>query len=71
MYHWNGPAMFKNGAGVMLAEYATKGEYKSCGAVVIDNYGPGRVLLSGPHPELSPTKPQMIASMIKWASNKK
>ncbi|MGZ7066747.1 MAG: BPL-N domain-containing protein [Methanobacterium sp.] len=71
LYHWNGPAMYKEGSAVTLAEYASKGEYKNYGAIVSDNYGSGKVLLSGPHPELSPSKPQMIAFMIKWASNKK
>ena len=72
MYHWNGPAMYKtDGSNDFLALYAANETgYQNYAAIATDTYGSGRVVLSGPHPELSPTKPEMLASMILWAAKK-
>ena len=72
MYHWNGPAMYKtDGSNDSLAVYtANETGYGNYAAIATDTYGSGRVLLSGPHPELSPTKPEMLARMILWAAKK-
>jgi len=34
------------------------------------NYGSGRVLLSGPHPEMDPQNPRLLARMILWTAKK-
>ena len=72
MYHWNGPAMYKtDGSNDSLAVYAANETgYQNYAAIATDIYGSGRVVLSGPHPELSPTKPEMLARMILWAAKK-
>jgi glutamine amidotransferase-like uncharacterized protein len=72
MYHWNGPAMYKtDGSNDSLAVYASnKTGYQNYAAIATDTYGSGRIVLSGPHPELSPTKPEMLARMILWAAKK-
>ncbi len=71
VYHWNGPAMYINGPAFSMAKYAnSKTRYMNYEAIVGDTYGAGRVVLSGPHPEISPTKPEMLARMIMWASKK-
>ena len=72
MYHWNGPAMYKtDGSNDSLAAYAgNETGYQNYTAIATDTYGSGRVILSGPHPELSSTKPEMLARMILWAAKK-
>lgn len=72
MYHWNGPAMYRtDGSSDSLAEYTSNETgYQNYAAIVGDTYGSGRVVLSGPHPELSPTKPEMLTRMILWAAKK-
>lgn len=72
IYHWNGPAMYKtDGSNDSMAGYAdNKTGYQNYGAIMSDTYGSGRVILSGPHPELNPQKPEMLVRMILWASKK-
>lgn len=71
VYHWNGPAMYiKSGAFSMATYSDSKTRYKNYAAIIGDTYGSGRVVLSGPHPELSPQKPAMLAKMIIWAAKK-
>jgi len=72
IYHWNGPAMYKtDGSNDPLAVYTdNKTGYQNYAAIATDTYGSGRVVLSGPHPELSPQKPEMLACMILWAFKK-
>ena len=65
--HCNGPAMYIVGTATSLATYAdSKTGYKGYVAIVADTYGSGRVILCGPHPELSPRIPQMVVQMIAW-----
>ncbi|MGB9977639.1 BPL-N domain-containing protein [Methanobacterium sp.] len=72
VYHWNGPAMYKrDGSDNFLAKYAdNETGYQNYASIVDDIYGSGRVVLSGPHPELSPSKPEMLVRMILWADKK-
>lgn len=72
MYEWNGPAMYRtDNSDDSLAKYTDKKtSYPNYSAIMDDQYGSGRVILSGPHPELNPTKPKTLANMIIWASQK-
>lgn len=72
MAHYNGPAMFAyNGDIVTFATYAdSKCSSKGLGAIVGDYYGKGRSVIVGPHPELVPTHPDILANLIIWAANK-
>ncbi len=72
VYHWNGPAMYRtDGSNDSLAVYANNETcYQNYAAIATDTYGSGRLVLSGPHPELSPTKPEMLDHMILWAAKK-
>lgn len=69
--HYNGPAMY--GSGGTITTFATYADsstgYKGYGAIVGDTYGSGRTVLSGPHPELAPQNPTLLAKMMIWASN--
>lgn len=69
--HYNGPAMYASGGTITtFATYADSSTgYKGYGAIVGDTYGSGRTVLSGPHPELAPQNPTLLAKMIIWASN--
>jgi glutamine amidotransferase-like uncharacterized protein len=69
--HYNGPAMYASGGTITtFATYADSSTgYKGYGAIVGDTYGSGRSVLSGPHPELSPQNPTLLAKMMIWASN--
>jgi glutamine amidotransferase-like uncharacterized protein len=61
--------MYENSSYTPLAYYTdNKTGYENYAAILNDTYGSGRVLLSGPHPELDPQKPEMLAKMILWAS---
>jgi glutamine amidotransferase-like uncharacterized protein len=68
--HYNGPAMYASGNALIFATYADN-IIKSNGmaAIVGDFYGQGRVVLSGPHPELDPQVPIIIANLVAWAAN--
>jgi hypothetical protein len=69
--HYNGPAMYSQGGSVVtFATYAdSKTGYKGLKAIVGDYYGKGRTVLSGPHPELQPKNPSLLAKMVLWAAN--
>ena len=70
MAHYNGPAMYAHGGGIVtFAKYADNTiRYKNYGAIVGDNYGKGRSVLSGPHPELQPQNPVILSKLIAWAA---
>jgi glutamine amidotransferase-like uncharacterized protein len=65
--HYNGPAMYGSGF-ITFANYASS-TYKGYAAIVGDTYGNGRAVLSGPHPELSPTNYTLLDKLIVWAAN--
>lgn len=65
--HYNGPAMYGSGF-TRFANYAS-GSYSGYAAIVGDTYGSGRSVLSGPHPELDPQNPILVAKLIVWAAN--
>jgi len=69
--HYNGPAMYASGGSITtFATYADSSTgYKGYGAIVGDTYGSGRTVLSGPHPELTPQNPILLANLIVWAAN--
>jgi glutamine amidotransferase-like uncharacterized protein len=71
MHMENGPAMYTNVSQMVMAEYTNnKTGYQNYAAIVGDTYGSGRVLLSSPHPELSPQNSQLLAVMISWAAKR-
>ncbi len=74
--YWNGPAMTVKGNAFVMATY--DGVTNSSGqsvissgmaAIVGDNYGQGRSALVGPHPELDPKSPSIMAKLFVWVSN--
>jgi glutamine amidotransferase-like uncharacterized protein len=67
--HYNGPAMYGSGF-TRFANYAS-GPYTGYAAIVGDTYGYGRTVLSGPHPELTPTNYSLLDNLIVWAANVK
>jgi len=71
MAHYNGPAMYSSGGSIVtFATYADSSTgYKNYDAIVGDTYGSGRTVLSGPHPELTPQNPFLLAKLIIWAAN--
>jgi glutamine amidotransferase-like uncharacterized protein len=68
--HYNGPAMYAHGGSIVtFATYADGSTgYKGYAAIVGDYYGKGRTVLSGPHPELQPRNPSMLAKLVAWAA---
>lgn len=70
MAHYNGPAMYAHGNSIVtFATYAdNRIGYKNYGAIVGDTYGKGRTVLSGPHPELTPQNPNILAKLIAWTA---
>ena len=70
MAHYNGPAMYvKGGKAVTFAVYADNHiGYKNYGAIVGDSYYKGRSILSGPHPELDPQHPSILARLVAWTA---
>jgi hypothetical protein len=68
--HWNGPAMYSSGGWVPFANFTDGSSgYKGYGAIAGDYYGNGRVVLLGPHPELTSSDLNIIPLLIKWATN--
>ncbi len=73
--YWNGPAMNASGMARVLATYdgiVNSGNTiiaSGMAAIVIDYYGRGRSVLIGPHPEMDPQSPDIVANLIKWASS--
>lgn len=71
MAHYNGPAMYANSPALIFTTYADNIiESKGMAAIVGDYYGKGRVVLSGPHPELVPRLPKVVANLVVWAAGK-
>ena len=67
--HYNGPAFYGSGF-TRFANYAS-GTNSGYAAIVGDTYGSGRTVLSGPHPELTPTNYTLLDQLIVWAANVK
>lgn len=69
--YYKGPAMYQYGGSIItFATYTDKTNgYQRYGAIVGDTYGKGRSVLAGPHAELSPQNPFLLAKMIIWAAN--
>ncbi|HEX7468038.1 MAG TPA: BPL-N domain-containing protein, partial [Methanobacterium sp.] len=67
----NTPALYKNGNYSSIAIYADNNSFLDGYAAILDDtYGSGRIILSGPHPELDPAKPELVARMVAWVSKK-
>jgi len=67
----NGPSMYSNSSQNVMAYYAdNKTGYQNFAAIVGETYGSGRIILSGPHPELEPRNSQLLAQMVRWVSAK-
>jgi len=71
LHHYNGAAMYGNGITYFACYADSSTGYYGYGAMVGDTYGSGRSVLSGPHPELTPQNPKLLAKMIVWAANVK
>ncbi len=73
MAHYNGPAMYITGNSSNVVTFATYADnilgFKGYGAIVGDSYGKGRSVLVGPHPELTPQYPDIVAKLVLWAAN--
>ena len=73
MAHYNGPAMYVTGNCSKVVTFATYADnilgYEGYAAIVGDSYGKGRSVLVGPHPELTPQYPGIVAKLILWAAN--
>lgn len=71
MAHYNGPAMYASGGSIVTFATYTDNAIgtQGMGAIVGDYYGKGRVVLSGPHPELDPQFPDIVANLVVWAAN--
>lgn len=67
----NGPSMYSNSSQNVMAYYAdNKTGYQNFAAIVGETYGSGRIILSGPHPELEPRNSKLLAQMVRWVSAK-
>jgi glutamine amidotransferase-like uncharacterized protein len=67
----NGPAMTTNNSQIIMATFADNNTgYQNYAAIIGDTYGSGRVILSGPHPEMNPENPQLLTNMVLWVSKK-
>ena len=66
-----GPAMSTNDSQVVMATFADNNTgYMNSPAIIGDTYGSGRVILSGPHPEMAPENPLLLTNMILWVTKK-
>lgn len=71
LHHQNGPAMYSTASDTPMATYAdNQTGYQGYAAIFGLNYGSGRALLSGSHPEVDPQNPLLLARMILWTAKK-
>ncbi|OPX59997.1 MAG: hypothetical protein A4E25_00796 [Methanobacterium sp. PtaB.Bin024] len=72
LHHQNGPAMYSTSSDVYsFACYAdNKTGYQDYSAIMGENYGSGRVILCGSHPEMDPQDTELLTKMILWSINK-
>lgn len=67
----NSPRLYKKSNYTSIAVYTENDTIMSGSAAILDDtYGSGRIILSGPHPELSPAKPGLVARMVLWVSKR-
>jgi len=71
LHHQNGPVMYTtSSSAISFATYTDNGTgYQGYSAITGENYGSGRVILSGSHPELDPQDTPLLVQMILWATN--
>ena len=71
IYMDTGPVMITNDNKNVMATFVDNNTgYLDYPAIIGDTYGNGRVLLSGPNPEMDPQNPQLLTNMVLWASKK-
>lgn len=69
IFHENGPALYTSDTTHIISTYADNNTgYEGYADMVGEDYGSGRVILSGSHPELAPENPELLANMILWLS---
>ncbi len=67
----SGPAMTTNNSQIVMATFADNNTgYINNPAIIGEAYGSGRVILSGPHPEMDPENPQLLTNMLLWVTKK-
>ena len=67
----SGPAMTTNNSQVIMATFTDNNTgYINYPSIIGEAYGSGRVILSGPHPEMDPENPQLLTNMILWVTKK-
>lgn len=67
----NTPGLYKEGNYTPIAIYPENDIINSDYAAILDDTrGSGRIILSDPHPELEPAKPELVARMILWVSKR-
>ena len=67
IFHENGPALYTNDTSHIISTYADNNTgYEGYADMVGEDYGSGRVILSGSHPELAPENSELLANMILW-----
>ena len=67
----SGPVMTTNNSQIVMVTFADNNTgYMNYPAIIGEAYGSGRVILSGPHPEMDPENPQLLANMLLWVTKK-
>lgn len=67
----NGPAMYSNNSQIVMAEYAdNKTGHQNYAAIIGQSIGSGRIILSGPHPEIDAQNPHLLVYMVLWTASK-
>ena len=67
----SGPAMTTNNSQIVMATFTDNNTgYINYPAIIGETYGSGRVILSGPHPEMDPENPQLLTNMVMWGTKK-
>lgn len=67
IFHENGPALYTNDTSHIISTYSDNNTgYEGYADMVGEDYGSGRVILSGSHPELDPENPELLKNMILW-----
>jgi glutamine amidotransferase-like uncharacterized protein len=67
IYHQNGPALYTNNTDHILSTYADNNTgYEGYADMVGEDYGSGRVILSGSHPEHEPENLELLKNMLLW-----
>jgi hypothetical protein len=67
----NGPGIYRSILSDSIAKFTSNGTiYGNYSAIMDDNYGNGRVILSSPHIEKTNGKPELLIHSLLWVSKK-